>query len=688
MRKNVGVEDADFRGEWVWDNAIQPDTSIHVNSGKIRTANPAFGNAAGVDLYLYQDGIPQNNKLMLKPIQQQQQHANWGEQKGAMISANRVTWVQGGWANFGDASIMWALNFDLNVVIGGYLFTIPDLWWIHNTIDPTNTNRVISNWCDYQAMYLTKKDDSIEVYAYANNEPWNLCALSLRVTDKGATHFEVARWLTSGAAGDFVDEFNYSLAVKRRDSGWNSVDPHQLYSGTVRGSGSAYVVMRHPANKWTSSNIVIDQDSVRRTTRRDYASLHTLRNNTAAALTMKTSDYARKITDTTQTAHTWTNTGTFEFNYKAAVNVGIEGAGLKGEWSIKLVYTHTDTVVETTTHADETTFTVSGQTVAVPPFRQLLVTQDWWRANLAGKAIVMVDMKDGDTKMDIYDVRPGSAGSSLTFHSVLDIINAQKLLGLKAYTYLKETNQWFVKSILYWEADIGVMGDISMEETALSEIYSIQPVFVENPDAPKPKPDPAPSELKATTTDTTVGLSWTGGSNIKSLFIDGTQYTGSMSVVAEGDSRVIQPIEVGSGAHTAKVNFADGDSKSVSFRCGAEPTPDPTPTPKPKPIDPDGTYPVGTDVIIDQLNNKGDGKTVTFRLTTSLTKLTVDGPFVNNKKYTDTTSTNLTSTIITGSINSLTAGQTYDVYWLYQDARDGKTYRTQDKQVTTRKVIV
>lgn len=171
----------------------------------------------------------------------------------------------------------------------------------------------------------------------------------------------------------------------------------------------------------------------------DYMNVTTMANETDTTLNYKTADYALKLTD--QTAVKWSASGKFSMSesisYKSAIKATCKIGDIGGEVSEEITMT-ANTAFEfsrssenTQTHTEEKTFTVSGQTVAVPAKHVFQLQASWNRAAVSGRIFVYYPVNFQPQLKVIH--RWYDKADPLAVNAKMDVDKAVKLLNMPSF---------------------------------------------------------------------------------------------------------------------------------------------------------------------------------------------------------------------------------------------------------------
>jgi hypothetical protein len=364
----------------------------------------------------------------------------------------------------------------MNLIISGVEYRIPDVWW--STGYGGAGHYICSNWRRYDPMLIGDSavaGAKISLYAYENGcygDTSHPVELELSV-DGHNVGVKKLRNLTFDSPGDFVDEINYKLAATRYEKGFKSVAANSLLSGVYANVDPSKLVIDTPpykANlKSVSMNVITE--SVASTAEKDYVSATTLRNATNAAVTMKTSDYAHTVTETfTFTAMMAVKAGlsmSIKETAKFKEDIIIEKAEVAVEETLTATFEVTDTFSKSWTKTDTKTFTVSGQTISVPPKSVLSVETEWWRAKISGVTEIFFPLEQSPTAL-VYVLGDQNALNTPAT-AELKMLDCAKSLDLKsvktsAIVGDKRVDGGYLSGRFPFTCEVGVMATYSVSE--------------------------------------------------------------------------------------------------------------------------------------------------------------------------------------------------------------------------------
>lgn len=385
-----------------------------------------------------------------------------------------------GKSSWGKVHFKW-----INLIVKGIEYNIPDIWW--SLGEDTKYGFITNNWGDYECMHVGDPGaakSTMKVLAWENGcygVKTKPVFLTLTVDANGVIDITKDRDLSFSAPDDFVDEFNYKLALNRINKGFSGVPINKALVGTFSGVSpqNLYVKMGGYTAGLQSCSLNVIESSVSTQAEKDYVSLATLRNATDAPMNIKTSDYAHTLTETLAATLGFTvKTGasyTIKESMKFKENILIEQAEATVEQTAVFSAEFTETASKTWTHTDTKTFTVSGQTVSVPAKSSVKVQTEWWRAKISGTTEIIFPLVNSPNASvttiahtDTNESNEVMSGLLAPASVVVDMAQAKAILDLntvrsEASINGKTTPGQYVAGHFGFTSEVGVMANYSVD---------------------------------------------------------------------------------------------------------------------------------------------------------------------------------------------------------------------------------
>ena len=345
----------------------------------------------------------------------------------------------------------------IHAMIGGDYFMIPHVY-VWGTI--SNVSFYLVSYPTFMSNYATRDNLSNEVvngaktiksmivYGYRGGDEKQPWILQMESTNDPNDTFAYStidikpiRAISYENPEDAYEIFNLRLSEKVNAD--HNFDMSQLIAAesTDVKSDIAIPVFNTWGDGVQFNAIKVEVDNISTVSSQsvDYMNVTTMTNETDATLNYKTADYALKLTD--QTAVKWSTSGKFSMSesisYKSAIKATCKIGDIGGEVSEEITMT-ANTAFEfsrssenTQTHTEEKTFTVSGQTVAVPARHVYQLQASWNRAAVSGRIFVYYPVNFQPQLKVIH--RWYEKAEPLAVNAKMDVDKAVKLLNMPSF---------------------------------------------------------------------------------------------------------------------------------------------------------------------------------------------------------------------------------------------------------------
>lgn len=349
------------------------------------------------------------------------------------------------------------MEMTINAVIGGDFYAIPHMY-IWGTVETIPFPMV--SFPNFLSNYVTRDNigyavdggaktvKSILVYGYKDGDEKKPWVMQIEMTCDPADAFAMMvmnikplRAVNYENPEDAYEIFNLRLAEKVNTD--PNFDMRQLIAAE---STSIQSDLYLPVfNTWGESiqfnaiKVEVDDVSTVSSQSVDYMNVTTMTNETDAPLNYKTADYALKLTD--QSAIKWSETRkasisesvSYKNTIKASAKIGEIGVDVTEEitMTINAGFEFTKSSETTQTHTEEKTFTVSGQTVSVPPKHVYQLQASWNRASVSGRIFVYYPVNFQPQLKVVH--RWYDRADPLVVNARMDVDKAVKLLNMPSF---------------------------------------------------------------------------------------------------------------------------------------------------------------------------------------------------------------------------------------------------------------
>lgn len=333
-------------------------------------------------------------------------------------------------------------NFTFQGVLNGVFYKIPDLWL--GIYAPYAG--IFSNWKGRSMTGIGTGGYGIEVYGWRDGNAKDPVVLSIVANAKTVSGVSCAfitikyvRDIKNEMPEDAFDQFNYRLARKKLED--KTFNPRTLLK-THAAEFPDSITVTPVLDSWNKAKFEairmdVDPEATITSGSPEYAQVAVLTNDTDAPMTFKTADFAWQVQD--QFTFKWTNsekaatTASYKSQIKCVLGLP-SGEGPKFDWTyetaISATFEYSHSEENSSTHTETKTFTVSGQTVVVPPHTTYIAEAQWRRAKLQGVATIFYPVTQDVTAVVKFTNETSWLHGATYLNSALDMDKVAKVLGV------------------------------------------------------------------------------------------------------------------------------------------------------------------------------------------------------------------------------------------------------------------